>query len=235
MSVLFINTLLILYSLLIFVSTCNTDEKINDIKEYSASTILTPQTILVNVDLDNLYFAKTTGGCTILNCSPTRGNCIGADICRCKLGYANYNLNKSDEIILCSYEQKSQLIAFLLEFFFWIFAIGHFYAGRILFGIIKTCVMLLLPIIFRCFRSVAETGKTINLARNMSLNYSEHDKPIEVNRLMFENFETDTGFKWSELVYPLYSIGCSLWIIIDLIIFGFNGYNDGNDIPLYNW
>ena len=189
--------------------------------------------------LESIYSAQTSQGCTLTNCNPINGKCINLNTCECKLGYVNVDLDEvlnNGKILYCTYQQKSQLIAFLLEFFFWVFAIGHFYAGRLLFAIIKMCVMLILPCCFRFCRSSSERH-IIPLSAKMSVNFGQHDRPLEVNQIMRQTFDDDTGFKTKcfELIYSVYSIACALWIIIDLIIFAFNGYSDGNNIPLYNW
>jgi len=166
-------------------------------------------------------------------------------MCICKVGYANVINKEKDKMEentksitiveeYCTYQQKSQLIAFLLEFFFWLFAFGHYYAGRIIFATVKMSVMLIIPCLVKCFKLLTKDSQ--NNTNTLSIRgFTEKDGTLQVNRMMHQNFEQDTGFRCSEMLYTAYSISCALWIIIDLIIFGFNGYNDGNNMPLYNW
>lgn len=78
-----------------------------------------------------IYYAN--GKCSAKNCD----KCISSDVCQCPNGYAQDPKKEvSDEEKSCQYKRKKQWIFFLLEFIFF-FGIGHFYAHRILYGLLK--------------------------------------------------------------------------------------------------
>ena len=58
------------------------------------------------------------GKCDETNCQAPYGKCTNAEVCACNLGYANYKTGKdtNGQVKNCSYELKSQYIAFILEF-----------------------------------------------------------------------------------------------------------------------
>jgi hypothetical protein len=68
--------------------------------------------------------------CTQQTCN---GNCF-EQTCHCKEGYIDITSINPDSPI-CSYKQRKLIIAFYLEFVFP--GIGHIYANRIVFGVIK--------------------------------------------------------------------------------------------------
>ena len=77
------------------------------------------------------YYAL--GKCTQNNCE----KCIASNKCQCPNGYAQDPRKVvTDNEKSCQYKRKIQWIYFLLEFIF-PFGIGHFYANRILNGLIK--------------------------------------------------------------------------------------------------
>lgn len=86
-------------------------------------------------DTNEVYYAD--GKCNINNCE----NCISATKCQCPNGYAQDPKKEVKENELsCTYKRKKQYVFFLLELFLPI-GIGHFYAGRIINGIVKLLVM----------------------------------------------------------------------------------------------
>lgn len=110
---------------------------------------------------------NSKGLCNMSNCK--YGNCINnSTTCVCYLGYTtfttegkrnskylqsesenysniyNYNhVDSNSNITYCNYKQKEQFKAFLLETIL-IFGVGHFYSGRVLFGLIKALFFLLI-------------------------------------------------------------------------------------------
>lgn len=82
---------------------------------------------------------------SLLSCIDTcmNGQCVSNNtICQCYYGYVtDYNNN-----IKCSYKQKSQMTAFLLEAF--TFIGGDIYLKNIQYAIIKVVMILIITIIF---------------------------------------------------------------------------------------
>ena len=99
-----------------------------------------------------LYSYANKIKCTMAACQPPNF-CIDNSTCKCGEGFANFfptplpdggaffnvqNFNQTQResninAPYCSYRQKNQFMAFLLEFLF-PFGVGHFYAGRVTFG-----------------------------------------------------------------------------------------------------
>lgn len=136
--------------------------------------------------------------CNFDNCPLGKGTCF-ENSCVCNIGFTT----TSTDFTSCNYEQKDHTIAFFLEFFFPL-GTGHFYAERILFGVIKLFLATLLCL-FWC-------GDICNLRIRFTLN-SKWDKIhmgcVLVNFLAF-----------------------TIMHLVDLAGFGFNIYKDGNGIDL---
>ena len=77
--------------------------------------------------------------CSENNCFSPYGTCINKTTCRCTTDYASFKIKEDNSQFYCAYERKKQLVSFILEFFF-PFGVGHFYAGRILMGVLKMIV-----------------------------------------------------------------------------------------------
>jgi len=95
-----------------------------------------------------------------------------------------------------------------LEFFFPI-GVGHLYAGRIFVGVLKMCLVILLPCVIVCIVAgcVAGGGDSSALMAGVC------------------------GYCTTVIVF----IGVSIWTLVDLICFGINYYLDGNGVPLRGW
>ncbi len=91
------------------------------------------------------YFSATVSHCNNKICKKSNGKCTTPTVCTCEKGKANFPII-TDEII-CGYNQRKQLIAFLLELCF-ACGIGHFYIGAWWFGMVKLLVVVLIPIFF---------------------------------------------------------------------------------------
>jgi hypothetical protein len=89
---------------------------------------------LTNFEYDLFYVDSE---CNDQNCPSERGYCQTANRCVCKLGYANLVQNIN---YYCDYNQKSQKISFLLEFFL-PFGTGHIYSGRLILGFAKLLII----------------------------------------------------------------------------------------------
>ena len=123
--------------------------------------------------------------------------------CECNMGYSSYDIDvlNSDNNILCCYEQKGQLTAFLLEMFIG-FGVGHFYIGGYIFGLIKLLVQIFLCSLFWCVTYFAcnrehtfqanpnEINNNENLAKNI-LNENKNDNNENKNNENDENENND--------------------------------------------
>lgn len=111
----------------------------------------------------------------------------------------------SNNTIACNYSKYKVKVAFYLEFFL-PFGIGHLYSERNEFGIFK---------IFLFIVSVAMLIIYVIIAKKK--NSSETTELV----IALNTF----------LIVPLYL----MWHIIDIVLFGVNGYTDGNGISLNDW
>ncbi len=115
--------------------------KENTILRKFMSTQVTNSTILSDSILIN-YFAD--GQCSDTNCKAPFGTCSTSNQCKCSQGWIQSPFrNVSTAENSCDYQLKKQVWFFSLEFLSWI-GIGHMYASRFLYGIIKCSVMFLI-------------------------------------------------------------------------------------------
>lgn len=187
------------YFLILFIS------KIFSLKIYQSKTYISN---LRTIKLNNIKDLKMNDIDSVsgINCSKNNcaGTCTTSTKCICYIGYVNFPNNYSYKF--CSYIQKKQIKAFLLETFL-PFCIGHFYLGRFYFGFIKM-IFSFIPFfifIFSIFR-------------------------IIINKKFKSKFSNSFIFP-----IIIFSIINFIWWIIDLINFSLNRYADGNGIPLLEW
>jgi uncharacterized membrane protein len=88
------------------------------------------------------FFVASNITCNKTTC-PAKNICSDMSTCECAHGFANLDSNGT---VYCTYEQKKQLYAFFLEVCF-LGGMGHLYAGRIAYGIVKLLLMIVLPLI----------------------------------------------------------------------------------------
>ena len=82
---------------------------------------------------DVTYIQYATGKCDLSNCD----NCVTNNICQCPYGYAHDPKKEiKPNVKTCQYKLKKQTIFFLLEMLL-PFGVGHLYAKRILYGLLK--------------------------------------------------------------------------------------------------
>jgi hypothetical protein len=180
----------------------NTGEKSNS--EISENEIEPMEERKTALSKDDILFAY--GECSETNCKSPNGQCTDQTTCRCNYGFAQIKetfakLNETS----CSYELKSQQTFFAIELFTWIGA-GHFYAGRMINGIVKL-TYLLFVILLDCL----------------------------LKKLCFNKVIGTKGQKTALiLIYTLYSTILA-WQIADIILIGINQYKDGNGYPLKSW
>jgi len=160
--------------------------------------------------------------CSTLTCQMPNAICSTNQNCHCLPGYANFQPQPQQNQpgapqptttpngnYPCQYKQKQQLVAFLLEFFL-PFGIGHLYALRTVFGVLKLLFMFVTPCVLCCF-------VCCGIVTMDSLN----------SQKIFASLSAMIGL--------IYSLGAFSWMIIDLVFFGLNKYNDGNNVPLQGW
>jgi TM2 domain-containing membrane protein YozV len=120
--------------------------------------------------------------------------------CECNMGYSSYDIEKmsTENNILCCYEQKGQLAAFLLEMFIG-FGVGHFYIGNIIFGAIKLCVQVFLCTLFWCVtyfacnreHSFKTNSNEINNNENLGKNILNENKNKNDNNDVIDENENE--------------------------------------------
>ena len=157
---------------------------------------------------DKFYFTRNIK-CDNKNCPAPYAVCSDDKTCRCLPGYANFIAEgQTSPGYYCNYEQKKQLVAFLLEMFVSM-GVGHFYSGRVLMGVIKLLVLLgplMFGILMCCSSIVKSSSDTSSCAG-----------------LFF-------------MVGSCACVCAALvWQLVDLIMFGINNYKDGNNVPLAHW
>lgn len=174
---------------------------------------------------NNLEFTKKsviTPICNVINCPNAYGKCVNNDTCKCNSGFVDISsiLEKNEESfskkffglknIFCSYEQKYQIIALVLEFFF-PFGLGHFYLNRIIIGLLKLIFALLIYTFFR----------------------------LSVNNRNFSNRVFNNYAYFKNNFYLFYNILLiSLYVVIhcyDLTMLILDKYTDGNGIELIKY
>lgn len=142
--------------------------------------------------------------CNSENCPEERGICNMDNECLCLIGYKTVHNDRYGNYE-CNYVQKSQMVAFLLEFIA-SFGLGHFYIQNYIIGSIK-CLFCLAFMIITCL---------------MPYLSSSRKKSIKINTLI----------PYFQCLLIL--IFCS-WQIVDSIMFGLNYYTDGAGVELKEW
>lgn len=140
-----------------------------------------------------------------IKCS-LNGKCTLVDgdnyICECKEEFTTY---PADNEVMCNYKKKSQLKAFLLEFFL-TYGSAHFYTKNYKYAIPKFIVFFLLYYIFIALRIVTK-AKEENKKANFLISISA----------------------------AVCFMGMISWQIYDLIKIGRGKYEDGNGVELKGW
>jgi hypothetical protein len=110
------------------------------------------------------YINLETLQCGKYTCNSEQGECIGKSnsLCFCFDQYDTFPQEGSN--VMCNYEKKKQLIAFLLELAG--FGIGHFYTGNLGIGIPKLIMYMLACIaiiVLRIFSKKTEENNPTTL------------------------------------------------------------------------
>ena len=152
---------------------------------------------------------------TTFACKNPEKDCSGNGVCNpsgtdciCNSGYTTIKKEGVPTTVKCDYLMKYQLKAFLLELFVG-FGAGHFYCLRYLHASLKL-VAFLFGIYLICLFPL--TAKCIS-----------------------DKFDSDFFVFFISCFYYLCVIGLAFWFIWDLVMFGLNKYNDGNDLALLKW
>jgi hypothetical protein len=143
--------------------------------------------------------------CSNLNC-PFPNFCNDSlETCFCAKGYINDPRNPNLQIN-CSYKQYKQLNSFLWEIFT-NFGIGHLIIGNYISGICKIILNLFLLLLCMLF-----------YGNSISENKNKNDLRIKLTLIIYLSF-----LCWF------------IWWVVDAFSFGFNKYNDINNLPLMKW
>ena len=165
------------------------------------------KTFLIVIFLSLIYITKNSD-CGEWNCNLDNGNCTEYDDNKGHYFcncHSGYTTYPYDNDIQCNYKQKSQLKAFLLELFL-CYGSGHFYVHNYKLAIPKLIVFVFFYYLFIALRIIT--------------------KAKEENKLANLIICIGAGVTF---------LGLLTWQIIDLVNFGRNKYNDGNNIPLRKW
>lgn len=125
-----------------------------NLQEHEASSY---QTIVEDKDTDkdqqyNWFHYVRNIDCAAPKCEHPYGRCIEDNkTCACEQGYVNDIQKNEDPALIklekyCTYKQKKQLTAFLLELLI-AMGVGHLYAGRLDLGLPKLFLTLLVCIL----------------------------------------------------------------------------------------
>ena len=180
-----------------------------------ATTTTAPATVIANssviqasIDPNEKFLITRNIKCDNKNCQAPYGVCADASTCRCLNGYANFVAEgQAFPGSYCNYEQKKQLVAFLLEMFVGM-GVGHFYSGRVLFGVFKLLILLgpLVLGVLMCCSSIVKSS------------------------------DTSTCMGLVVMIGSCACICTAVvWQLVDLIMFGINSYKDGKGVPLAHW
>ena len=164
--------------------------------------------IQASIDPNEKFLITRNIKCDNKNCQAPYGVCADASTCKCLNGYANFVAEgQAFPGSYCNYEQKKQLVAFLLEMFVGM-GVGHFYSGRVLFGVFKLLILLgpLVLGVLMCCSSIVKSS------------------------------DTSTCMGLVVMIGSCACICTAVvWQLVDLIMFGINSYKDGNGVPLAHW
>ena len=96
---------------------------------------------LTTEELTNKYSSATNINCSETNCKAPNV-CLNNSTCMCYWSYLNFKAQGDASPEYCSYVQAKQSFFFLWEWSFGTFGVGHFYAGRIGYGLLKLFLTL---------------------------------------------------------------------------------------------
>ena len=97
--------------------------------------------------------------CNSTICPSDRGMCTLDNICFCHPGYVS--IYSKDIDTRCDYKQKEQIVFLVLEFLI-SFGVGHFYAGRFYFGLVKCAFDILIFSVYCCCHALKNTEAALS-------------------------------------------------------------------------
>ena len=97
--------------------------------------------------------------CNNTICPSDRGMCTLDNICFCHPGYVT--IYSKDIETRCDYKQKQQIVFLVLEFLI-SFGVGHFYAGRFYFGLVKLAFDILIFSVYCCCHALKNTEAALS-------------------------------------------------------------------------
>ena len=175
--------------------------------------------------------------------------------CYCHYGYSTYNVkekiaaidpttnNDLNDIIelndvRCCYEQKKQIMAFLLEMFTGM-GIGHFYLENYFLGFFKLCFNVFMYIVICCgiliiCNNEKDEENFVN-NNNNNLNNNVNNNENNNNNNIVDLNESKKIYKM--LFYFILICFCLLFLFyfIDLLLIGIGFHTDGYNQPLRMW
>ena len=175
--------------------------------------------------------------------------------CYCHYGYSTYNVkekiaaidpttnNDLNDIIelndvRCCYEQKKQIMAFLLEMFTGM-GIGHFYLENYFLGFFKLCFNVFMYIVICCgiliiCNNEKDEENFVN-NNNNNLNNNVNNNENNNNNNIVDLNESKKIYKM--LFYTILICFCLLFLFyfIDLLLLGIGFHTDGYNQPLRMW
>lgn len=197
--------MLLLFFIITFILNYTNNQEIVD-KSNSVISYLNTETNLNELKASNLLRNLQQFNCKDSNDCSNHGNCNTLkNVCDCQAGYVT---NPPENNPQCNYVQKRQLVAFLCELFLG-FGAGHFYTERYTHAGLKLGAFLFGIYIICLF-------------------------PLSA-KFLNERCESDYLVIAVSCFYYCCAVGLATWFIYDLVQFGSNNYNDGNNVPLLSW
>ena len=143
-------------------SNCALKSTSKKLKPSSLSSSHTTDPFFIQSDKNDPYdiydkkeYNYAIGPCSHSNCD----NCITSKKCQCPTGYAqDPKVEVSKDKKSCQYKQKHQALFFGLELIF-PFGVGHFYAKRILYGVLKMLVVVFVVVLDFLMKRMLKTFK----------------------------------------------------------------------------
>jgi TM2 domain-containing membrane protein YozV len=149
--------------------------------------------------------------CDRHTCNPSHSYCMNSKICVCRPGF----ISITGSAKTCTYQMKKQIIALGLEMMFPLGA-GHFYTGRILYGILKLLYFIYtLFILFMFYKSLK------NQKENRQRNHQTAVTCKEKLKIILKYF-----------LILIFVTFFSIWYVSDITNFALNRILDGNGITL---
>jgi TM2 domain-containing membrane protein YozV len=182
--------------ILIFLALCKDDDLTLFKSETQGNNFIKEENIIhLNRSLQSY--------CNPQDCPASSGFCKG-DKCVCLEGFISVKDPINNK--MCNYKQKQVIVSLLMESF-GLIGFGHFYAGRIFYGLLKLI----------CFYAIICYGSQF------------------VIQFMKENSDTEAAY-YVKLAISASCLGSPIiWHLIDLYKWATNQYLDGNDHAMLSW